>query len=139
MPLWIPFATAAFGAAVTISVFILTGRRERAKSKREAIAKFRSAFAEAITQIDNKDPHFLMSQAQVQHDVAIFEFRAFVDPRRVNYFDEAVEKFHRCRGEMRPALFTVLESSVSGKPIDNSDTLKLKEALNELLAFATKT
>ena len=101
MPLWVPFATAAIAAAITICIFILTGHRERTKSKCEAIAKFRAAFAEAITQINNKDAHFLMRQAQVQHDIAIYEFRPFVNSKQIKNFDEAVQKFQRYRNKLR--------------------------------------
>ena len=139
MPVWVPFATAAIGAAVTFCIFVLTGRRERARSKREAVAKFRSAFAEAITQINEKDPHFLMNSAQVQHDVAIFEFRRTVDPKHMQNFDAAVEKFRKCRTELTPATLAVWKSLGSGQPVDDSETVRLKEALNELLAFADQT
>jgi len=57
------------------------------------MAKFRATFAEAVTQIDHKDAYSLMNRAQVQHDVAISEFRRLVDPKRIQNFDAAVEKF----------------------------------------------
>lgn len=133
MSVWVPFVTAILGAVVA---YALAGWRERDTSKRNAVTKFRSAFAEAITQINNKDAHFLMNQAQVQHDVAIYEFRQFVDSNQLKKFDEAVEKFRQCRSTLVPASLAVWKSIGSGNPIDDSDTLALMKALNELLAFA---
>lgn len=115
-------------------------RRERAKSKREASAKFRSAFfAETIAQLDNKDAHALMNHARAQHAAAIIEFRPFVDPKQIKNFDAAEQKFHRCRSYLQPLALKHLASTSSGESVDNSDIVKLKEALNELLAFADKT
>ena len=136
MPVWVPLTPAAIAAVVAVCIFVLTGRRERAKSKREAIAKFRAAFAEATTQIDNKDVHSIMRRAAVQHDVAIYEFRRVIEQKHLQHFDAAVEKFRRCRDELIPVSLAVWASLGSGEPIDNSDTLRLKVALNKLLAFA---
>lgn len=139
MPLWVPVVISAIAAAVTICVFILNGRRERAKPRREASAKFRSAFAVAITLLDKTDAPTLMNQAKVQHDAAIIEFRPFVDPKQIKHFDAAEQKFRRSRSELQPSALKPLESKRLGKPVDNSDIVKLKEALKELLAFADKT
>ena len=132
MPIWVPFVTAILGAVVA---YALAGWRERDTSKRNAVTKFRSAFAEAVTQINNKGAHFLMNQAQVQHDVAIYEFRQFVDSNQLKKFDEAVEKFRQCRSTLVPALLA-RKPIGSSNPIDDSDTLALMKALNKLLAFA---
>lgn len=144
MPLWVPpVAIGAIAAAVIICLFFLnvfrTGHRERAKPNREAGVKFRSAFAVAIALLDRTDAPTLMSQAKGQHDAAIIEFRPFVDPKQVKHFDAAEQKFRRCRSELQPSALKPLESKRLGKPVDNSDIVKLKEAINELLTFADKT
>jgi hypothetical protein len=135
MPMWVPFATALLGIVVGA---ILTAWRESRAAKRNAVATFWSAFAEAVTQIDNKDAHFLMNQAQAQHDVAIYEFRRFVDPGKLKDFDLAVEKFRLRRSELIPATLAVWQALGSGKPIDNSNTVTQKKALTELLEFADR-
>lgn len=139
MPIWVPVATAAIAAAVVVWLDILIGRRKRAKSKREAVAKFRSVLAEAIAHLDNIDTHAFITEASEQHDAAIVGVRRFVDAKQIESFDAAVQKFSRCRTEVQPAPAKVLTSLESGKPVDNSDTIKLKEALNELLKFADST
>lgn len=133
MPIWVPFATAILGALLGA---LLTAHRESKALKRDAIAKFRSAFAEAITQIDHKDAHLLMSQAKVAHDVAIYDFRRFVRSARLASFDEAVSHFHQCRSAQTPAAIVAFKALGSGQPIDKSDIAELKKALNELLVFA---
>ncbi len=140
MPSWLPAAIAIL-AAIGLFFFeiFLKPRREHTKSRREAIAKFRSAFAEAIAQIANKDAHVHMSQAQAQHDAAIIEFRRFVDPKQIEHFNAAEQKFHQCRSEVKPKVLKIRTAIDSGKPVDNSDIVKLKEAINELLTFADKT
>ena len=141
MPICVPFVTAILGAILSavlgaVVAHALAGWRERDTLKRNAATKFRSAFVEAVTQINNNDAHFLMNQAQVQHDAAICEFRQFIDSNQLKKFDKAVESFRQCRSTLVPASLAVWESIGSGNPIDDSDTFALKNALNELLAFA---
>jgi len=139
--MWMQIVTPVIGIAGTTCFFILSGRRERAKSKREAATKFRLAFAEAITQIDSIDAHNLMTQPQtlVQHDVAISEFRRVVSKKQLPSFDVAVAKFRRCRSDLVPGSLAVWAALGSGKPVDDSDTDRMKVALNELVLFADKT
>ncbi len=138
---WEP-VTAAIALAIGLTILetFLNRRRARAKAKREASAKFRSAlFGEAIAHLDNKDAYLLMEQAQAKHDTAIIEFRPFVDPKYIGHFDAAAEKFRRSRSELQPRLLKILAAIDSVKPVDNLDRVRMKEALNELLAFAEKT
>lgn len=138
---WEP-VTAAIALAIGLTILetFLNRRRARAKAKKEASAKFRSAlFGEAIAHLDNKDAYLLMEQAQEKHDTAIIEFRPFVDPKHIGHFDAAAEKFRRSRSELQPRLLKILAAIDSVKPVDNLDRARMKEALNELLAFADKT
>ena len=107
-------------------------------AKREAAAKFRSAFAEAITQIGDGsiDPHYLITQHKVQHDTAIFEFRPFVDPDRFSDFDAAAQKYSECRSVLEPALLQFYRSENTGQPVDQSASFNVIVAINGLLAFA---
>ena len=136
MPIWVPILTAVIGAGVAILVFWLNGRRESTKAKREAAKAFRSAFAEAMTQIEEVDAHGLMSKFKVQHDVAIHEFRRHVQSAQQAAFDTAAKNFQACRSTVQPAALEAMRSIVTGEAIDESDTFRMKEALNELLAFA---
>ena len=138
MLFWEPPAVAlCFAGSLTVLEIVLTRRRARAKAKREAGAKFRLAFlAEAMAHLDNKDVYRLIHQAQAKHDAAIAEFRPFVDPKRIKHFDAAEHELRRCRNELQPRILMILAAIDSGKPVDNSDRVRLKEALNELLAFA---
>jgi hypothetical protein len=130
----------ALAIGLTILEIFLYRRRARAKARREAHAKFHSAFfGEAIAHFDNKDAYLLMEQAQAKHDAAIIEFRPFVDPEHIGRFDAAAEKFRRARSELQPRLLKILAAIDSVKPVDNLDRARVKEALNELLAFADKT
>ena len=130
----------AVAIGLTILEIFLYRRRARARARREASAKFHSAlFGEAIAHLDNKDAYLLMDQAQEKHDAAIFEFRPFVDPKHIGHFDAAAEKFRRSRSELQPRLLKILAAIDSVKPVDNLDRARVKEALNELLAFADKT
>lgn len=110
----------------------------RQKAKREVAAKFRSAFAEDITQITDGsiDPHYLITQHKVQHDTAIFEFRHFVDPDRLSDFDAAAQKYRECRSALEPAILQFLRSETTGQPLDQSASSNLIVAINWLLAFA---
>lgn len=107
------------------------------KAKREAAAKFRSAFAEAITQITGGsiDPHYLITHHKVQHDTAIFELRPFIDPDRLSDFDAATQKYRECRSALKPALLQFLQSENTRQPVDQSASFNLTVAINELLAF----
>jgi hypothetical protein len=138
---WEPVSAAmALAIGLTILEIFLYRRRARAKARREAHAKFHSAFfGEAIAPLDNKDAYLLMEQAQAKHDAAIIEFRPFVDPEHIGRFDAAAEKFRRARSELQPRLLKILAAIDSVKPVDNLDRARVKEALNELLAFADKT
>jgi hypothetical protein len=139
MPFWIPVAMAGIAAGITAFAYIATAGRERVKSRREAAARFRSAFAEAVTELDNVDAHSLITEARAMHDAAILEFRRSISQQKIEQFDAAVQKFYRYRSEIQPAPAKVLASLSSGKPVDHSDALMLKQALNELLAFADTT
>ena len=130
----------ALAIGLTILEIFLYRRRVRARAKREASPKFLSAFfAETIAHLDNKDVYLLMGQAQVKHDAAIIEFRAFVDPKHIGHFDAAAERFRRSRSELQPKLLKILAAIDSDKPVDNLDRARVKETLNDLLAFADKT
>jgi hypothetical protein len=141
MPSWESAAIAvALAIGLSILELFLNRGRARAKARREASTKFHSAFfAEAIAHLDNKDAYLLMSQAQAKHDAAIIAFLPFVDPKRIKHFDAAEQKFRRCRSEVQPRILKILAAMDSDKSVDNFDGVKLKEALNELLAFAEKT
>jgi hypothetical protein len=139
MPFWIPVAMAGIAAGITAFAYIASARRERVKSRREAATRFRSAFAEAVTELDNVDAHSLITEAQATHDAAILQFRRSISQQKLEQFDAAVQKFYRYRSEVLPAPAKVRAALSSGKPVDDSDTLRLKQALNELLAFADDT
>jgi hypothetical protein len=141
MPSWEPVAIAvALAIGLSLLGLLINRRRARTKAKREASKTFRSAFfAETIANLDNKDAYLLISHAQAKHDAAIIEFRPFVGPKRIEHFDAAEQKFHRCRSELQPRVLKVHKAIDLQKPVDNSDTVRLREALNELLAFADKT
>ena len=136
-----PVATAVvLATGLSLLDLFLNRRRARAKAKREASTNFRSAFfAEAIANLDNKDAYLLIRQAQAKHDAAIIEFRLFVDPTQTKHFDAAAQKFHQSRSEVQPRILKILAAIDADKPVDNWDRVNLKEALNELLAFADKT
>jgi len=136
MPFWVPVAASGVTAAVATTVDVLTGRRKRAKARRETSAKFRSTFAQAIADLGNIDAHAFMTEAREQHDAAILDFRRFVESRQIESFDAAVQKFNLYRSEVQPAPAKVLASLESGRRVDNSDTVRVKEAINELLLFA---
>lgn len=139
MTAWIPLAGAFIIAAATVTVFILSGRRERRKARIHAAAKFRSAFAEADTLLmaGNKDPYLVLTQYQLQHDSAINEFkRSLPDHQRVR-FDTAAEKYHQFRSKLQPAISEAYRSIATGQPLDT--TQKIIEVIHELLAFAEKT
>jgi hypothetical protein len=130
----------ALAIGLSIVEIFLYRRRARAKARREARTKFRSAFfGEAIAHFDNKDAYLLMGQAQAQHDIAIIQFRPFVDPKYIEHFDAAAGNFRRSRSELQPRLLKILAAIDSVKPVDNLDKARIKEALNALLAFADKT
>jgi hypothetical protein len=137
---WEPVTVAvAVAIGLTILEIFLNRRRTRAKAKREASVKFRSAFfAESIAHFDNKDAYLLINQLQAKHDAAIIEFRPFVDPEHIGRFDATAEKFRRYRSELQPRLLKILAAIDSGQPADNSDRVRLKETLNELLTFAER-
>ena len=118
---------------------VLHRRRVRAKPKAEAIAKFRAAFlSETITQLDNKDVHVLMNHARARHDAAITAFRPFIHPSLIKQFDAGELKFHRCRNQLQPKAAKIIAAIGANKPVDNSDTVAMKNALTELLAFADR-
>jgi hypothetical protein len=127
---------AGLAAGIAAFAYIVNTRREAVESRREACAKFRSAFAEATTELDNVDAYSLITEARAAHDAAILEFRPSVAFEQLEQFDAAVQKFYRYRSEVQPAPAKVLASLSSGKPVDHSDALMLKQALTELLAFA---
>lgn len=133
------YAISVTGAVVTIVLYVFTIRNNVAKSKGDAIAKFRAAFAEEFTQLDSQDVHSLMCKAKVKHDVAIHEFRQFVEQKNLNDFDATVKRFDQLRSEVTPALLAHMKSRACDKPIDNSDKTRLKEAINDLLLFAANT
>lgn len=130
----------ALAVGLTFLEIFLTRRRARAKAKREASTQFRSAFlAESTAHLENKDVYRLITEAQAKHDAAIMEFRPFVEPKQIKHFDTAEQNFRRYRSELQPRILKTLAAIDSNKLIDNSDIVRLKEALNELLAFADKT
>jgi len=136
MPFWIPVATASTAAGIFIAVDILASRRKRAAAARETAGQFRSAIAEALTQLEYVDAHARITEARERHDAAISGFRPLVNVEKLKHFDAAVKKLHRGRSELQPAPLKVLASLSSGKAVDYSDALTLREALNELQAFA---
>lgn len=103
----------------------------------EAANTFRSAFAEAVTQIGQTNAHSLMSRSKVQHDVAIHEFRRHIPVQHQAEFDAAAKKFRECRDAVSPAILEAMRALSTGEPVDDSDIKRLAEALHELLAFAT--
>jgi hypothetical protein len=133
---WVPVAASGVTAAVATSLDILSGRRKRAKSRREAGARLHSLLVQAIAHLDKIDAHSFISEAKDQHDAAIAEFRRFVDARQIANYEAAVQTFDRCRGALQPAAVKVLASLKSRKPVDHSDAIGLKKALNALMQFA---
>ena len=136
MQFWVPIGATGIAAALTVWADILAGRRKRAKAKREAAARFRAAFAEAFAQLDYIDAHAFITDTNDEHDAAILAFRRQLDSKQLPDFDAAVQKFYRRRKEVQPAPVKVRASLESGKPTDNSDTVNLKQTLEELLIFA---
>lgn len=109
---------------------------ESGAAAREASDRFRSAFAEAVTQLGQVDSHWLMNKLKIQHDVAIFEFKRYVSVDQQGAFDAAVERFKGCRDTLSPAVVEAMHSMVTGEPIDVSDEKRLAQALHDLLAFS---
>lgn len=139
MPFWVPIAIAAITAAAALWVDILGGRRKRTNSRRDAAESFRFACTDAIAKLNGMDAHSFITESMTQHDAAISAFRCLVHTTRIHDYDVAVENFNHCRSEITPAPLKVLASLESGKPVDNSDVVRLKAALSELLAFADST
>jgi hypothetical protein len=141
MPVWIPIIGAIIVGVVAVTLFVLSGHRERAKSKSEAVSKFRAAFADELTQIGKVDADSLMKNknVRIKHDVAIHEFRHILYAKYLTEYDTKVEKFNQCRENLVPAIIAALSAINAGKKVDESGTEKMKVALNELLAFADKS
>ena len=139
MPFWVPVAIAAIAAAAVLWVDILGGRRKRTNSRRDAAESFRFACTDAIAKLNGMDAHSFITESRAQHDAAISAFRCVVDTTRIHDYDVAAEAFNQRRSEIMPAPLKVLASLESGKPVDNSDIVKLKAALSALLAFADST
>lgn len=128
---------------ILLSVWLahrLTVGRERTKAARDACLKLRSAFSETQATLSSGavDAHAVVSKFGAQHDAAIVEFRHYVSRWKRKHFDAACEKYRRCCQEIKPGLLQFYEAQATGKPIDNSSTQKLIEAINALLEFADK-
>ena len=139
------FSGAGVVVITTIGTFMLwmiKKKNVQNQLKIEAVAKFRSAFAEAITQLTKGsiDPHYLICQYNnmVQHDNAIFEFLRFVEKGHLSDFNIAEENFQKCRNALKPAFLLVIQSEVTGEPIDQFGVYNVIGAINRLLAFANK-
>jgi hypothetical protein len=126
------------GRDVNITSGGLSDFLRRQNAAHEASTKFRSAFAETITQIADGsiDPHYLIMRQKVQHDTAIFEFRHFIDPDRLSDFDAAKQKYFDCRSALDPAILQYYRSEKTGQSIDQSARVNLIAAINGLLSFA---
>jgi len=114
--------------------------RDSNKTTIDACRKFRSAFSEAVAFLNNgtKDAHAVISRFNTQHDAAIIEFRYHVRFWKRKRFDAACDKYRQCQQEINPGMLRYCETQATGKPIDNSITQKLIEAINDLLVFADK-
>lgn len=136
MLFWVPVAASGIIAAVATLVDILSRRRKRARSRREAGARLHALLVEAIAHLDKVDAHSFISGAKDRHDAALAEFRRFVDARQIANYEAAVQTFDRCRSAVQPGAIKVLASLKSHKPVEHSDVIDLKKALNALMQFA---
>jgi len=136
--MWTWLSALAIAVIGTVIGLAWTAYREQLKSKREACAKFRLAFAEAITQIHARDAYSLMAKAKVQHDVAILEFRRHVARRQLANYDNASAQFNQCREAVPPAFIAHYRALGSDQPVDMSDIFKLSKSLDFLMTFAQK-
>ncbi len=136
MPFWIPVALAGAAAVIVVSIDFFVIPRRRAEARRIAAARFRSVFVDAIAQVDKLDAHAFMAEAWARHDAELSDFRRSIESKRLDSFDVAVQKFNRCRTELMPAPAKVLAALQFGRPIDDSDKHRLKDAMSELLLYA---
>jgi hypothetical protein len=131
---------ALIGAVVVGASWWVNARLQRAKSRRDAAALFRAAFAEAATQLAaarGEDPHALITRSAVAHDRAVFEFRSFLDPKQHASFDAAVTRYRRLREGVEPALLDFVRTGTFGDPnIRTVAVSKLRESIRALLVFA---
>jgi uncharacterized protein YqfA (UPF0365 family) len=137
MSIWVTFAGVAITACVAISLFILTGRRERRKVTREAAASFRAVFDATLSQLNiGMDAHAALTEVAARHDAAISEYRNFISGGARDSFDSAAAVYRRCRDALQPAMLEFTRSQASGQPIDRSPTSNVAAAMRELLSFA---
>ena len=138
MPTWVAIAGVVVSAIVAIGLFVLAGRRERDKERREAAATFRSAFLEALSEIARgNDPHAVLTRVATQHDAAISTYGYFVSPTDREAFDAAAVAFRQSREALQPAMLQWAQSQASGVPVQ-STTTNITATINGLLAFATE-
>ena len=135
---WVAVIFAVLFAAMAILLHRIKDSQtdQRDSAGREAAQRFRSSFAEVMTQMNRVDPHWLMSRHNLQHDIAIFEYRPHVPAERRAAFDTAAVRFQQLRDALSPAMLQVMRSTATGEPLDDSNAQALFAQLQELLSFA---
>jgi hypothetical protein len=115
--------------------------QDRKKLFWDACAQFRSAFSNALAQLNNgKDIQYVISKSQVGHDAAIDEFRRHLPHDKLKGFDEACDMYRKQR-KADPAILQFFRAQATGEiedtiQKDKSHRASLIQAINKLLAFA---
>jgi len=128
------------GIVVTVALFVLALRRKRNDNYNEASTRFRAAFSDSIAGLNEceKDVHFILSNAKIDHDKAIEEFRWHLPGKRVAEFNRAVNEYRLSRGSAEPAFLQFVRAEATGMPIKDQRPfcIELLGVINKLLDFA---
>jgi hypothetical protein len=128
------------GLIVTIVLFALAQRRKRVELFNENSTRFRAAFSDSITGLNDckRDVNSIVSNARIDHDRAIEEFRWHLPSKRVAEFDRAVSEYRLLRDSAEPAFFQLARAEVTGMPTKDQRPfcIELLRVINKLLGFA---
>ncbi|HWG21542.1 MAG TPA: hypothetical protein VG225_13515 [Terracidiphilus sp.] len=128
------------GLIVTILVFVLGGRRKRIELSNENSARFRAAFSDSIAGLNDceKDARFILSNAKIDHDTAIENFRWHLPRKRVAEFNRAVNEYRSLRDSAEPAFLQFVRAEATGMPAKDQRPfcIELLRVINKLLDFA---
>lgn len=135
---------AVAGLMVPIVLFVLDQKRKRIEPSIEsfdqASTQFRAAFSDSIAGLNDceKDIHFLMSSAKIDHDKAIEEFRWYLPRKCVAEFSRVVIEYRSLRDSAEPAFLQFARAEATGRLIEDqrSFCIELLGAINKLLDFA---
>lgn len=128
------------GFIVTILLFVLGRKRKRIELFNEISARFRAAFSDSIVGLNDcgKDAHFIVSNAKIDHDKAIEEFRWHLPHKRVAEFNRAVNEYRSLRDSAEPAFLQFARAKATGMPTKDQRPfcIELLRVINKLLDFA---